>query len=104
MKDSEGSEPIKLTEQERIEKEANQVGFTDSFKRGYIAGANAQLERCKEVTEATIHRIFHKELKEERNKAIEDCVALVGNQPTIDSQRWPEVKRKLQALKSEIKR
>lgn len=89
--DQEGSEPIKLTENKETENPDLVNEDVRTWTEGYIAGAIAQLERTKQ------------QLKEERNKAIDECVALVGNQSTIDSQRWPEVKRQLQALKQDSK-
>jgi hypothetical protein len=58
------------------------VAYKDEphFIDGYIAGATAEHTRAW-------------------NAAVNSCIALVGNQPTIDSTRWPEVKRKLESLK-----
>lgn len=87
-----------MTDNERIEKDAEDYAdsvdrrgcsFWRGLKMGYVAASTKEHERMAEL------------LKEERNKAIDDCIALVGNQPTIDASRWPEVKRKLESLKSQ---
>lgn len=68
-----------MTEKQRIEKEAEQylVGCSHSgtdanLKSLYIAGATAEHERMSE------------QLKEERNKAIDDCIHNIQEATDID--------------------
>lgn len=108
---SEGSEPIKLTE--GIEKEADKFAFNETAPNeveryhelytGYIAGANEWYRRGhdKAMEEMKARDENAKDqLKEERNKAIDECIERLSSYRDIDR---TQMKEELQSLKSDSK-
>lgn len=71
---------MKNEDKERIEIEAREYCSGSSeyiFEyRGYIAGATA-----------------------ERNKAIDECIAIIVKHPQINQENWPDVKKIIESLK-----
>lgn len=69
----------------RAEVHANDEPYEFQAKESYIAGACAEHSRITEL------------LKEERNKAIDECIKLIAGEPA--DQTLPSIKRNLESLK-----
>lgn len=101
----EGSEPIKLSDEERIadliakdaeSKYGDRQGYLAiSYGAGYLAGANAERERLNKLFNLNY---VAEQLKEERNKAIQWCINSVNNISDKET-----LLKKLESLKSDSK-
>lgn len=92
-----------MTDKERIEKDALYYAHKDSpGYRGYIAGATAEHERYIKAGSTMLPQIFHEQMKQVHNKAIDECINTLNNYIEfgyVEGQSFI-IKAQLESLKS----